>query len=114
MSVQILEGREGNAVFFCSTTDWAFGPLFPDAEAAIAFQRSLNGTDPRIMEDAELERKWNEFRLRCLTGCPFGHEGKIDISNHRDRTVFSCFAKGCKAAWDLNGNVLDEEVEDED
>ena len=33
MSVQILEG-EKHACLFCNTTDWAFGPLFEDAEQA--------------------------------------------------------------------------------
>lgn len=91
MSVQILEGGNGGAVFYCSTSDWAFGPLMPDAEIAEAFLRTF------------------------IEGCPLGHKGKVDIDNQGNGiTHFSCYEQGCKAVWDLQGNVIDEEEDTDD
>ncbi len=61
MGVRILEDRKsGEAVFYCSTTDWAFGPVMKDGETAEAFFKWLN-TDPRLMTDSQLEGRWVEF-----------------------------------------------------
>lgn len=48
----LYDGDYGGAVLFCSTTDWAFGPVFQDAddhdgqERAHAFVRWLRNTAP--------------------------------------------------------------------
>lgn len=77
MAVEVLHDRErGNSVMVCTTTDWAFGPVFragEDAEDFIVWvrengpERALalglkrhwlgqhNGTDPRDYPDADLE-----------------------------------------------------------
>jgi len=61
MSVQILEGKT-HACLFCNTTDWAFGPLFDDAEQARRFLRWLPEIpDPRRYNDKELEELHFEF-----------------------------------------------------
>jgi hypothetical protein len=62
MAVRILRGND-IACFFCSTSDWAFGPVFApkkdrDAdERAQAFLRWLN-CDPRPLPANELERQY--------------------------------------------------------
>ena len=66
MGVRILQGNgEGDsnyAVLYCSTSDWAFGPLFEDYEDAEAFLKWLV-VDPRVLLDSDLERKCSEFRV---------------------------------------------------
>jgi hypothetical protein len=66
MGVRILEGKEG-AVFYCSTTGWAFGPLMASREEAEAFLKWLKLTplrvpgwrhDPRQLTDSGLRRAY--------------------------------------------------------
>jgi hypothetical protein len=59
MSVQILEG-EKHACLFCNTTDWAFGPVFANAEQAMRFLATLP-KDARRFSDAELANRCSEF-----------------------------------------------------
>jgi hypothetical protein len=84
MGVHILTDGE-QAAFFCSTSDWAFGPVFRDdgthdeVERAEAFLRWLrktpwkkeyefagigDQTDPREMSDAGLERAYSDWRAQ--------------------------------------------------
>ena len=60
MSVQILEG-ERNACLYCNTTDWAFGPLFEDADQAERFLEWLPD-DARTYSDKRLEQLFYDFR----------------------------------------------------
>jgi len=63
MSVQILEGASSNACLYCNTIDWAFGPLFEDADQAERFLRWLPETpDVRLYSDKELEKLYYDFR----------------------------------------------------
>lgn len=77
MGVRILsdvrsEGYTGTsqAVLYCSTSDWAFGPVFygdgdHDAEErAQAFCRWLGGREPRRMSDQELQAVYSEWRAQ--------------------------------------------------
>ena len=59
MGVRILEADD-YAVLYCSTTMWAFGPLFDSVEKAQAFLDGLP-QDARLYNDKELERKYSEF-----------------------------------------------------
>lgn len=76
MGVRIIHGQD-EAVLYCSTTDWAFGPVFSDdgnhgaVERAEAFLRwfhthgnvgPLHYDDPRQLTDSELESKYSEWR----------------------------------------------------
>lgn len=72
MAVEILENKEGNqAVLFCNTTDWAFGPLISDynenkfyylaGDVAKKFLKWLYPTDPRELKDNELGSKYLDF-----------------------------------------------------
>lgn len=66
MSVCILEDREsGQAVFYCSTSGWAFGPVFEDAEQAENFLNYIAGehgdTDIRALPERVVKRHWEEF-----------------------------------------------------
>ena len=46
MGYEIITARDGRAILADSSTDWAFGPVFPSPEDAQAFLRWL-GVDPR-------------------------------------------------------------------
>jgi len=69
MATMILEGVKTNesedraAVFYCSVTGLAFGPLMDDAEEAEAFLRWLDarGRDPR-KDPERLAEELEEFR----------------------------------------------------
>lgn len=69
-------GHDNFAVMYCSTTDWAFGPVFNERDGHDAFERiesflrwfKRNGDvyplwydDPRQLTDSELERKYSEW-----------------------------------------------------
>lgn len=71
MGVRIIEGNEAYpggrtmAVLYCSTTMWAFGPVFDSVEQAEDFLKWL-GSDPRHFPDSVLEQKHSEwFEARC-------------------------------------------------
>jgi hypothetical protein len=59
-----------HANLYCSTSDWAFGPVFygddeHDAhERAEAFCRWLGDREPRRMSDSELETVYHEWSLQ--------------------------------------------------
>jgi len=63
MSVCILDGVDG-ALFYCSTSDWGFGPLMKDQEEAEAFLAYLKQfeKDARRYSDSELERRFGDFK----------------------------------------------------
>lgn len=69
MSVRIIDSGE-NAVMYCSTTDWAFGPVFystPEHDAmerALLFIEYLKPRDAREYEDNELESKYSEWLVQ--------------------------------------------------
>ena len=64
MAVKILEGTgQGEslgAVLFCSTTDWAVGPVFDSAQGAMDFLEFCR--EPRSLTTNELEKAVGEFR----------------------------------------------------
>jgi hypothetical protein len=61
MGVRILEDRESNeAVLYCSTSGWAFGPLFGSRGEAEKFLETL-AVDPRKLTDLELRDRYSEF-----------------------------------------------------
>lgn len=115
MSVHILSNRtDDEAAFYCSTSQWAFGPVMPSEEIAEAFLRTFERPDdPRKYSDAELEKLWSEFRHHLT--CPYGHFEKAEVENlSNGRTVFICTEKGCKSVWDRDGNEVFENLEDND
>lgn len=61
MACKILEAKDGSAIFYCSSSMWAFGPVMESVEEAEAFAKWLPG-DPRTYEDNKLEAKYYEFR----------------------------------------------------
>lgn len=65
MSVKILEGTgEGEsrgAVLFCSTTEWAFGPVFNSSQEAMDFLAFCR--EPRSLTTNELEKAVGDFRV---------------------------------------------------
>jgi hypothetical protein len=112
VAIQILENPAHGAVFYSSTTDWAFGPVMPDAEVAEAFLRSLGRfNDPRMLTDEQLEKTWYEWKNKLLH-CPEDHTD-VRVENFSDRTLFYCEERKCSYVWDQDGNLVNEE-EDED
>jgi hypothetical protein len=69
VGVHILEGKDGNALFYCSTTGWGFGPLMGSADEAELFLKFLDPVDPRVMKDPELEGKYSEFVHAYVCEC---------------------------------------------
>lgn len=67
MSVRIAETKDGKAVMFCSTKQWAFGPIFDSPEQANEFLNEYlrygqeDGTDPRTLPDIQLENLVNDY-----------------------------------------------------
>lgn len=65
MGLRILHDEKNNqACFYCSTSDWAFGPV-AYGENAIEDLESFSKfikLDARTLSDKELESKWFEFR----------------------------------------------------
>lgn len=65
MGWRILKGDD-SACFYCSTSDWAFGPVFSDEnghdadERAEAFARWLV-IDPRTLTDGELASRYTAW-----------------------------------------------------
>lgn len=59
---------EGVHALYCSTSDWAFGPVFynaGDAESFLAFFDTATDRDPRLLTDNELQAihsAWMEVR----------------------------------------------------
>ena len=61
MSVQILTDKETyQQVMYCSTTMWAFGPVFQAPDEAEDFIEWL-GSDPRKLSDELLSDKYYEW-----------------------------------------------------
>ena len=67
MAAHILaNSKDDQAVLYCSTTDWAFGPVFqslPDLSASEMAQAFIDWLpqDPRHYQDHVLESKYNKF-----------------------------------------------------
>jgi len=62
MSVHLLTDTDSGATaLYCSTTDWAFGPVFEAREEAEAFLRWLRPLDPRSMSEANLHARFSDF-----------------------------------------------------
>lgn len=85
MGVRILTDKyDETAVLYCSTSDWAFGPVFYKDDFKIDDQKyvCINastfaetflkwlGRDPRIIDDISLEEKYHEFRRLNWKQCP--------------------------------------------
>ena len=66
MGVRILEGD--GACLYCSTSMWAFGPVFEDRDQAQAFLEFLGAVDARTLGDHELELKYGEFLATLEAG----------------------------------------------
>lgn len=60
MGCRILDGGEDGAVFYCSTSDWAFGPVFASAEDAEKFQEWLT-CDPRALSEQDLQARYSDW-----------------------------------------------------
>lgn len=62
MGVHILENSEDSyKCMYCSTSMWAFGPIFYEDEDIEEFLKWLV-IDPRTLSDNELESKVSEWR----------------------------------------------------
>ena len=72
MGVRIIQadgiGDSTGAVFYCSTTGWAFGPVMEDREEAEKFLEFLSPVDPRTLKDNELSERYAEFHKQTNKG----------------------------------------------
>jgi hypothetical protein len=67
MGVRIVEDVGADmAVLYCSTSMWAFGPVFEDSEQAEDFLDWLP-MDARTLSNSELEAKHDEWRKTSFT-----------------------------------------------
>ena len=68
MGVRVISAHMGAvAVMYCSTTEWAFGPVFGDTDEHSAEERiemflEWLAVDPRALPESVLERKYSEWR----------------------------------------------------
>jgi hypothetical protein len=109
LGIQILANPEHGAVFYSSSTDWAFGPVMRDEEVAEAFLRWLPD-DPRMMADNVLEQRWLDFQRKLI--CPEGHPNAAVTTFGDGLTHFYCAKRDCKQVWDVDGNSVTEDEED--
>lgn len=66
MSIRIIESNsdtDSYAVLYCSTSMWAFGPVFEDADQAREFLEFVPG-NPRLLSDTTLEGYYSQFLAR--------------------------------------------------
>lgn len=108
MSVCVLSDKHGQSAFYCSTTDWAFGPVMESEEVADAFLKYLEPTDPRVLTDADLRKRYNDFMEKnvCECGnvretkpceyCEDGHPIESDGLHHWDEDGEICIEE-CQA-----------------
>lgn len=63
MGVRIMTGDQpyDGAILYCSTSMWAFGPVFEDVETAQDFVLWLAPVDPRALSDSDLEKRYGDF-----------------------------------------------------
>ena len=61
MGVRLITGEDGETVLYCSTTMWAFGPVFGDADTAEAFLDWMLPTDVRSLSDNVLTERYLTF-----------------------------------------------------
>lgn len=82
MGCRILEGNgEGDsqgAVFYCSTTMHAFGPVMGSYEEASLFHKWLP-EDPRTYKDGELTLKYYDFRNKYACSYCGRFFGEMDV-----------------------------------
>jgi hypothetical protein len=64
MGVRLITAENGETVLYCSTTMWAFGPVFGDAEQAEAFLEWMQPTDVRSLSDQQLTERYLTFVTR--------------------------------------------------
>lgn len=120
MGVCILESKDGKSCLFCSTSDWAFGPVMNSAEEAEAFLQFLPG-DPRTYKDADLESKYYDFVKQYVCECGDVADGKEGQDEEEDgKPVFGyprtdgerfvcnfCQRKAAKADWRDEAGITD-------
>lgn len=74
MSVMILSNEgDDTACMYCTTSDWAFGPIFRNAAEAQRFIDWLP-SDARKYDQDDLEAKVGEFRTLFPSG---KHRGRL-------------------------------------
>lgn len=66
MGVRLLTAPSGDTVMYCSTTCWAFGPVFENREEAEGFLKWLI-INPRKLSEEELERRYWQYVDASIT-----------------------------------------------
>jgi hypothetical protein len=90
------EGDSNGAVFYCSTTMWAFGPVMDSFGEAVLFEKWLP-EDPRSYQDKELESKYSDFRKEyTCVDCGSFFEEMDEVWRLRPTSVRCCASCGEK------------------
>jgi hypothetical protein len=91
------DGETYESVLYCSTSGWAFGPIFPSREAAELFLAIYDG-DPRSLTEAELSSRFAEFTMYWVCECGTVRDEDADAPEPGDRFKCSwCVEKHAKA-----------------
>lgn len=117
MSIEIMQcDRTSRKVMFCNTTDWAFGPVFPedhDPEDFINYVEAIGLRDPRtITPDNELERVYNDW-LRFkeavdakLKAWGFVHDYDYEIDRNSVRVQYVNKVAGVQILFERNRSLV--------
>lgn len=75
----LFNGDNTEAVLYCSTSGWAFGPVFRDsfdaslkADSFVEYVKSHTGEDARMLEDKILRDLYRKFLDDCQSCCDCG------------------------------------------
>lgn len=99
MGCRILVDEESAAaVFYCSTTGWAFGPVMDEGvEFAERFLKYLHPRDPRALTDPDLAHQYAEFQTFDTEHCHDCGEPNDYKCKHDN-----CKGCGCSECEDLD------------
>lgn len=85
MGVRVLEGIDGYKCLYCSTTMWAFGPIFYEEDDVDDFLEWYPG-DPRLADDKVLENRVWEWRKKVEAEGLKGSGSSIDNDDISEQT----------------------------
>jgi hypothetical protein len=95
MGCRIIHGNQEHAngmecaVMFCSTTGWAFGPVFANAEQAERFIDWVP-LDPRTYNDSELEGLYGDFLRLFVCECGELRDADPEVDESDGTERFEC------------------------
>jgi hypothetical protein len=89
MGCRILESPTDGACFYCSTTGWAFGPVFENREQAERFLE-VYPDDPRQLRENLLMERFNDFCRAHVCEC-----GEVSGEDDAEAKALMQYPDGC-------------------